>query len=413
MNLNFLVWSYLKERPLNTLLNIFLLGLGIGVITLLVLFRNQMEEKIDRNVKGIDLVVGAKGSPLQIILCNIFHIDFPTGNIKLYEADRLAKHRLVKNAIPLALGDSYRGFRIIGTNADYAELYDAEISEGEWFENEMEVAIGHNVASALKLEPGDRLVSTHSFNEDGVKHEGDGYSVKGIIAQNNTVVDNLILTSVESLWKVHETHAATKLDSIDTSYVRSALIPSVGVSDSSRELTSLLIEFRSAMGAIQLPRFINTQTNMQAASPAFESARLFSILGIGVNVLTGFASVLIFISALSIFIALYNALKERRYDMAIMRTMGASKIKLFSSIILEGIAITAAGGLIGVSIAHLLVSVFAASVPEAQKAGLSGFAFYPEEWIILVSSLLMGIVSSVIPALQAYRTDISKVLAGN
>ena len=113
MNLLSLVVSYLKAKPLNTLLNIVLLALGIAVITILLLFSNQLKEKISDNTKGIDLVVGAKGSPLQLILCNIFHIDFPTGNIKLYEADRLAKHRLVKSAIPLALGDSYQIYRLL------------------------------------------------------------------------------------------------------------------------------------------------------------------------------------------------------------------------------------------------------------------------------------------------------------
>ncbi len=111
-----LVWKYLKAKPLSTLLNILLLALGISVIIILLLVSKQIEEKISANSKGIDLVVGAKGSPLQLILCNIFHIDFPTGNIKLKEAERLSKHRLVKSAIPLALGDSYQNFRIVGTN---------------------------------------------------------------------------------------------------------------------------------------------------------------------------------------------------------------------------------------------------------------------------------------------------------
>src|SRR3954469_12610056 len=119
MNILFLAWSYLKAKPLNTFLNLVLLSLGIGVITILLLFRNQLEEKISGNVKGIDLVVGAKGSPMQLILCNIFHVDFPTGNINLQEADKIASNRLIKNAIPLALGDSFNGFRIVGTNRSY------------------------------------------------------------------------------------------------------------------------------------------------------------------------------------------------------------------------------------------------------------------------------------------------------
>ena len=130
MNIFILVWSYLKARPLNTAINIVLLALGIAVITILLLFKNQLDQKITENSKGIDLVIGAKGSPLQLILCNIFHVDFPTGNIKLREADRISKNRLIKTAIPLALGDSYNSYRIIGTNIHYAEIYQAQLAHG-------------------------------------------------------------------------------------------------------------------------------------------------------------------------------------------------------------------------------------------------------------------------------------------
>src|SRR5688572_32309936 len=126
MSIFTLVWNYLKARPLNTAINILLLSLGIAVITILLLFNRQLEQKITENARGIDLVVGAKGSPLQLILCNIFHVDFPTGNIKLSEADKISKSRLIKTAIPLALGDSYNSYRIIGTNTRYAELYQAQ-----------------------------------------------------------------------------------------------------------------------------------------------------------------------------------------------------------------------------------------------------------------------------------------------
>src|SRR5688572_7257827 len=154
MNIVLLVWNYLKSKPLNTCLNIVLLSLGIAVITVLLLFNKQLEEKISSNAKGIDLVVGAKGSPLQLILCNIFHIDFPTGNINLKEAERVSKNRLVKNAIPLALGDSYQSYRIVGTTNKYTELYKAELTEGDWSKDLMEVTLGANAAEGLKLSVG-------------------------------------------------------------------------------------------------------------------------------------------------------------------------------------------------------------------------------------------------------------------
>ena len=417
MNLFLLVWNYLKSKPLNTALNIVLLALGIAVITVLLLFNKQLEEKISTNAKGIDLVVGAKGSPLQLILCNIFHIDFPTGNINLKEAERIAKNRLIKKTIPLALGDSYQAYRIIGTNQEYAALYEAELAQGDWWNKEMETTIGVNVAEGLQVNVGDTFESTHGLTQGGHAHEDQKFVVKGILKHTNTVLDNLILTSVESIWHVHEEHGEEEEHDAeqvhDSTFVPSRLVPSHPEGDSTKEVTSLLVQYRSPMAAIQLPRFINGQTNMQAASPAFETARLFTILGIGVDILMGFAYVLIFISALSIFIALYNSLKERRYDLAIMRSMGASRFKLFMSVVLEGGILTFLGSVIGLLMAHGILILMSAVLEETRNAGISGIVFYTEEWIILAGSLFLGIVCALLPALQAYRTDISKVLSGN
>lgn len=357
MNIGFLVWSYLKAKPLNTVLNILLLALGIAVITILLLFNNQLQQKIAENAKGIDLVVGAKGSPLQLILCNIFHIDFPTGNIKLSEAERLIKHPLIKKTIPMALGDSYQGFRIVGTNHDYPDLYHAQLATGTWWSNDLEVTVGANAAELLRLKLGDTFTSAHGLGAGGHIHEENHYVIKGIMKRTGSVLDNLILTNIESVWKVHEEHgeeeehyegSKSKVQIIKPSF----LVPTIEASDTTKEITSLLIQYRNPLAAIQLPRYINSQSNFQAASPAFETARLFSILGVGVDILMGFAYVLIFISGLSIFIALYNSLKERQYDLAIMRSMGASRAKLFITVLLEGSTMTLFGSGFGLVMGH-------------------------------------------------------------
>jgi putative ABC transport system permease protein len=423
MSLLTLVWNYLKARPLNTAINILLLSLGIAVITTLLLFSQQLEKKITENAKGIDLVVGAKGSPLQIILCNIFHIDFPTGNIKLFEAERIAKNRLVKKAIPLALGDSYNTYRIIGTSRAYADQYHGELAGGEWWSKDLQVTLGAKVAELTKLKIGDRFASAHGLSDGGHAHEEHQYVVVGILKPSKSVLDNIILTNVESVWKVHEEHGeeeegaheahAEEAHVHDSTFVPSPLIPSVAKGDSTKEITAMLLQYRSPMGAIQLPRIVNAQSSLQAASPAFETARLFSILGVGVDILMGFAYVLIVISGLSIFIALYNSLKERRYDLAIMRSMGATRTKVFISILLEGGFLTLAGSVLGLLAGHGAVMLLAGMAEEAQRTGISGWVFYAQEWIILVGSLLLGLVCAMIPAVQAYRTDISNVLAGH
>ena len=246
MSIFSLVWNYLKAKPLNTVLNIFLLALGIAVITILLLFNNQLQEKISKNAKGIDLVVGAKGSPLQLILCNIFHIDFPTGNIKLNEAERLARLRLVKKAIPLALGDSYQNFRIIGTNQDYPALYHAEIGDGKWWGNDLEIVLGATVAEITGLKIGESFASAHGLSKEGHHHDQALFVVTGILVKTNTVLDNLLLTNVSSIWKVHEEHddGAQPEEPLKMNNP-SPLVPSVEAGDSTREITSLLLQYRN------------------------------------------------------------------------------------------------------------------------------------------------------------------------
>lgn len=414
MNVIILVWSYLKARPLNTAINILLLALGIAVITILLLFNNQIQKKIAENARGIDLVVGAKGSPLQIILCSIFHVDFPTGNIKLLEAERISKNRLIKMAIPLALGDSYHSYRIVGTNIRYAEHYQTELEQGEWWKNNLEVTIGANVATLAKLRLNDTFESAHGLTQEGHAHNEHRYVVKGIMKKTNSVLDNLILTNVESVWQMHKAadEQISALNDSDSA-LHFTLIPSVPASDTVKEITSLLIKYRSPLAAVQLPRLINSQTRLQAASPAFETARLFSILGVGVDIIMSFAYILIIISGLSIFIALYNSLKERRYDMAVMRSMGASRTKLFISILAEGGVLTVLGSCLGLFIGHGTLMALSAVFAQTQKAGITGFIFYSQEWIILGGSLLLGLLCALIPALQAYRSDISSVLTEN
>lgn len=423
MNLFALSWSYIKTKPLNTTLNIILLSLGIAIITLLLLLSRQVEDALTKNSRGIDLVVGAKGSPMQIILSSVFQIDFPTGNISLEEARNLSRNRLIRNAIPLALGDSYQGYRIVGTNHDYLSLYNVETAAGNIWQREMETVLGANVARQLNLKVGDKFYGSHGMVGDQIHvHEDQGYQVTGILKPNNSVVDNLILTSVESVWTVHDTHTEQD-DSIhheeeheeshgNTHDHSEQAIATKGLpeGDADDEITSLILQYRSPMAAIQLPRYINERTNMQAASPPFETARLFSLVGIGIDMIQGLAYLIIFIAGLSIFIALYSALKERQYDLAVMRSLGASRSKLFTHVILEGIIITTIGCITGLLLGHGTLILLGNYFAQPGQIGISTYTIIPEEWYILLASLAVGIVAALLPALNAYKTNISKVL---
>ncbi|MEM6842206.1 MAG: ABC transporter permease [Bacteroidota bacterium] len=439
MNLLKLSGSYIKTKPLNTLLNIILLALGIAIITVLLLTSNQVEKSLTQNSRGIDLVVGAKGSPLQIILSSIFHIDYPTGNIPLAEAKQLSRNRLIKNTIPLSLGDNYQGYRIVGTNYEYLDLYQVEVSEGTHWGKPLEVALGATVARQSGLSIGDTFASSHGFADDGLNvHDEHQFTVVGLLAPTQNVIDNLILTSLESVWQVHDhssetdttTHTEADYEHEHESsheyesdhehehnheheheQEHSEAITEQGLPAEGDEITSLLVQFRSPMAAVQLPRYINERTNMQAASPPFETARLFSLIGVGVDMLQGFAYVIVVIATLSIFIALYNSLKARRYDLAIMRSLGASPPLLFTHVILEGLLITLAGCLLGLLLGHAVIYAATQLYARPGQLGLSAGQFITEELWVLIGSLVVGLVAALIPAIQAYRTNISQVLA--
>ncbi len=381
-----------------------LIAFGTGILTILLLASTQISDKLENNSKDIDLVVGAKGSPLQLILSSIYYIDFPTGNIPLKEAQELARSPFVKKAVPLALGDNYNGVRIVGTDSNFVGIYKLKVKEGKFWQSDFETTIGSTVAENLKLKIGDTFYGAHGLTGSTDVHKTHAYKVSGILAQQGNATDNLILTNISSVWKMHDPEEEHHHDS----HNNKSEAPEI----ENKEITSLLIQYRSPMSVVMFPRMVNESTNMQAASPAQESTRLFSLIGIGVDTLQWFAVLIMFIAAISVFVNLYNSLKERSYDLAIMRTLGASRSKLFLIVIAEGIMLTLAGTIIGIVLGHLALQ-FIGSNQESSQARLSGFIFLGEEAYLFVAGLAIGIFAAIIPAVQAYRSNISKILSKN
>ena len=399
MNLASLSASYLRARPLNTALSVLLLALGVGTIVLLLLVVGQAEERMHRDARGIDLVVGAKGSPMQLMLAGIYHLDAPTGNIPLSSYALLAKNRFVRKAMPLALGDSWRGHRIVGAPKLYAEHYGAELRAGRFYDKPMEAVLGYEVAQRTGSGVGATFQGAHGMgSEPGEEHEG-AYTVVGVLAKSGSVVDRLVLTSIESVWQVHEEQQGPQ-DAAD----RKAL-------EEAREVTVVLVQYASPLAAATLPRQINSQSELQAASPAYETARLFRIVGVGIEALRGFAAVLILAAGLSVFIALYTALEERRYELAVMRTLGASPGKLFGLLIGEAFVLSLLGVMLGLALGHGLASALGAWLASQQQYPVSGLEWRIEELWVAAIALGVGVIAALVPAWRAYRTDVSRTLA--
>ncbi|MDP1672563.1 MAG: ABC transporter permease [Burkholderiales bacterium] len=402
MNIATVGFSYMRARPLATLLNVLLLALGVGTIVLLLLTTHQLEERMQRDARGIDLAVGAKGSPMQIILSAIYHIDVPTGNISWKEAQEISRHRMVKKAIPLALGDSYRGYRIVGTTPDYVAHYGAKIAAGRMWQAPMEAVLGAEVAARTGFGVGAEFHGVHGLGDSGGHaHEDHPYRVVGVLERSGSVLDRLVLTSYQSVWVVHAEHHDIK----DVTNIEQQL------GDDEKEFTALLLQYSSPLAVAILPRYINNNTGMQAASPAYETARLFSLIGVGVDVLRAFALVLILSAGLSVFIALYNALNERRYDLAVMRTLGASPRRLLLLLLFEGLLLAAAGAALGLVLGHAMAEVLGHVLKAAQQIEITGFAWVMEELWVVALALATGILAALLPAWRAYRTDIAGTLA--
>jgi len=405
VNLATVSLAYLRARALNTTLNVLLLALGIATITLLLLATSQLEERMQRDARGIDLVVGAKGSPMQIILSSIYQLDVPTGNVSWKQAQELGRHRAVKKMIPLALANNYRGFRIVGTNHDYAEHYGVRLAQGRLWQAPLEAVLGAEIAARTGLAMGATFIGAHGMGagerEGDVMHETHSYRVVGVLAPTGTVVDRVVLTDVASVWAVH----ADQYDIKDVARI-AELLP-----DDEKELTALLIQYSSPLAAAILPRYINQNSEMQAASPAYETARLFSIIGVGIDVLRGFALVLILAAGLSVFIALYNALLERRYDLAVMRTLGASPARLMTLMLFEGALLAGIGAALGLALGHVLTELLGVAFKAAKQVAVTGWAWVPEELWLIGLALAVGIFAALLPALRAYRTDIAGTLA--
>lgn len=399
-------WKSLWSKPLSSALNIMLIAFGTGILTILLLASTQISEKLDNNSRNIDLVVGAKGSPLQLILSSIYYIDFPTGNIPLREAMELAHSPFVKRAVPLALGDNYNGIRIVGTDSNFVSLYQLKTMQGKFWLKDFETTIGASVAKSQGLKIGDTFYGAHGLTGSSDVHKSHDYVVSGILEPQGNVTDNLILTNIASVWKMHDEHEE------DDDHGAEGHEHHAAETDQNRELTSLLIQYRSPMSVAMFPRLVNETTNMQAASPAQESTRLFSLIGIGVDTLQWFALLIMLIAAISVFVNLYNSLKERNYDLAIMRTLGASRTKLFLIIIAEGMMLTFAGTLLGILLGHFVLE-FIGSNQESSQAQLSGYVLLYDEIYLFAGGIAIGIFAGIIPAAQAYRSNISKILSKN
>jgi putative ABC transport system permease protein len=397
MSLLRLAWQLLWARRVSTLLSVLLLALGWAAVGFVVLVGEQVEGRVKRDLAGIDLVVGAKGSPMQIMLSGVFHIDVPTGNIPLAAVEQLRAQPLVAEVWPLSLGDSVKGWRIVGSTPSYIELFGGRLLEGRVWRGPMEAVLGADVAAAAGLKLGDRFTGSHGLGEGGHGHESHPYVVVGLLARSGTVLDRLALTDLASVWKVHED--MHEVDPEDKA-----------VLEAERQVTLALVRYRSPLGAAMLPRWINAQDGLQAAAPALESARLLRMVGAGREVLQGFGALLLLSSLLSLFITQMALVREREGDLALLRLMGAPRSRLAVLVALQALLMVSLSLFAGLALAHGGLALLAHWLAGQQSLPLDALYWSRTELWLWPVGLGLALLASLLPAWRAMRTEVTQLL---
>jgi len=412
MKLLTLSWRYLWAQPLATALNLLLLTLGLAAITLVLLTRAQLDRAFARDLAGIDAVVGAKGSPLQLILSGVFHLDVPPGNIPLREVQALAQDARVAQLIPLSLGDSFRGFRIVGSTPDYPAHYGAQLAQGRLWQQPMEVVLGQQVAQATGLQPGQAFAGAHGLGGMGSAHEDHPYRVVGVLQPCGCVLDRLVLTATESVWEVHAVAhgpAGTDPQGHEDHDDHGAHAEPADA----REITLALVRYRSPLAAVSFPRDVNSRTNLQAAAPALEISRLLRMVGVGADVLRGFGAVLLLTAALSVFIALWSAVRERRADLALLRMLGAPPRRVAALLLSEALWLALLASGLGLLLGHGLTGLLGYLLAAEQSLPLTGWIWLGVEFWVPVLALAVAVLAALLPTLDAYRIEAGQLLNTN
>ncbi len=394
MNSFSLAVGSIRSQPLPSILSVLATAAGITILCAVFLFASALETGFRKNAQNIDLVAGVKGSPLQMILSSVYHVDVPAGNMTRENAEKLQKHRNIKKIIPVAMGDTYRGFRIIGSIPDYISIYGGEIAHGSMFDHPFEAVAG----AQTNLEIGTEFVAMHGLSGEDGDHHNDRYRITGILKPTGTVLDRLIVTSIGGVQKSHEyhnhgedNHSAKDEDGI----------------------TALLIQVRNPTAIMNLPREINESTNIMAASPSYVMARFSQDLGLGKKSLFIIGTSFLVLSVLVILTMLAAKLETRKYDLAVLRVLGASPWKMASIVILEGILLALVGTIAGLIAGHGLAYAALETFGGLKSIMDPSFFLMPSmiDGMLLLCGLLCGFLGGILPMVLALRTDVTNLLS--
>lgn len=422
MSLLRMAWRYVWGRPLVTVLTLVGIALGAALICSVLTIRRETERTFLEESALYDLVVGAKGSPLQLVLSSVYHLDIPTGNIPWSRYEALATDNRVRRAVPIGLGDNYKGFRIVGTNLEIFSvvppsmkgLDQIPLSKGRYFDANFEAVIGAEVARQTGLQLGDTFAGAHGLvalagSQD---HDEFPYTVVGVLEATGASIDRAVYTTLESVWLVHESEKETHRrlfgvaddDEEEEEEEGNFLFGNVGTQKKGPEVTAVLVQLRTPGLRLWMSEEIKNNTESMAAIPINEMFRLYrQILAPMQRVMLMIAAVVVVVSALTVLTTLYQAAERRRRDIAVMRALGARAHEIFAMVLLEAVFLVLMGIGAGWLLGHGFVSVVANRLRESSGVVIAPWSVDSTELYALGLVAIAGLLAGLVPALLAYR----------
>ena len=414
MNLIGLAIRSLLNRRFAVILTILTIALSIGLLVIVEQMRAEVRQGFYRSVSGTDLIVGARTAPVQLLLYSVFGIGDATNNISYETFEELQTVAEVDWAIPMALGDSHRGYRVMGTSRDFFERYRyadrraLEMARGQAFEDLFDVVIGHQVARQLGYEIGEQLVLAHGTGRVTLQQHDDlPFTVTGILAPTGTPVDQQLYVSLAAHRAIH------------IGWEQGVQRPGGGVdADQAREradelrpdsITAILLGLTSRAAVFGLQRRINDYRPeaLTAIMPGITLQELWRITGLAEQVLRVVAGLVVLAGLLGMLTVLLTTLNERRREMAILRANGARPVQIAGLLIFEAGLIAAAGILLGVGLALVVQALSAPWLLE--RLGLFITTSLPATpvWMVLGGIWIAGVLIALVPAAMAYRRTLA------
>jgi putative ABC transport system permease protein len=413
-----IAWHYLWDRKLTTCLTILSVAISVGLISSILTVLGETRSRFEEEQSAYDIVVG-QGSKLQLVLNAVYFLDRPTANIPYDTYLKLKEHEDVTHAFPIQLGDSYNGFRIVGTvreifdfpwvhSASGQSRYPYQIESGEFFDAPMEAVLGFQVAQKSGLTVGDQFAGNHGTKDWGalaaVDHSEDFFTVVGIMKPSGTSNDRAIFVNLQSVWDMHDDHDDEADGEADGEHE----------DEEELEVSAVLIDLYSEAQRFTFIEYVNKEIKLTPAVPVFQILNLYNqILAPAVIVLLAIGYVIVLISALSIMIGLYLAIIQRKRDLAIMRALGATAPEIFGSVLIEAFLVTILGIGSGWVLGKALALAIGQFMGRTYGLNVGGVSTSTQEIGFFAIVSIIGLIAGVVPAWQAYQTDVAKDLQAN